>query len=576
MDDRLRGDFTLSKNFLEAIQNAQSNLLSKQKINGYWSGIIHTHARSTSSHILLDNYIGVKKAQGRMMVNWLFEHQNPNGSWGEDQGDLMDTCIAYLALKSTGVSNNSEAMIKAKRYIETHGDLKNVDLWIRVFYALYGEISWDEIEEPPIEMVLVPGWTRHNLSGWGRPGLIPLLVLITIHKYRKLSLLQKLAVWYVKRMLLEHQNLDGSWFDTDLPVEYSTLALFELGYPVTHPRITKALQWLDLKVEPNGLQRCFELKVWDTALSVQALRHSGIPPSHPCLLKAGEWLLQSQLLCGGWAFDPNNRIYPDLDDTAFCVNAIAELNALRCQRKKTLDRAKFWLLNMQSKDGGWATYDRSLIEKTFGALPSLYVEPMIAIQDPSVADITGHVLSALGTLGYTKHCSPVQRAIAFLKKDQEDGAWWGRWGTCYTYGTSAVLTGLKAVVEDMTKPYVRKAVDWIVIHQNPDGGWGETIKSYFDSKFAGIGDSTVEQTAWSVMGLLAAGEKPNSETLTQGIKYIIDHQKKDGGWAARDTAAALTPYKNSLYGDIFGLWALSMYKVALFKECSSPYHLGRT
>ena len=192
-----------------------------------------------------------------------------------------------------------------------------------------------------------------------------------------------------------------------------------------------------------------------------------------------------------------------------------------------MQRALDWMLSMQCKNGGWASFDKDNDRMVFQHIPFADHNAML---DPPTVDITGRVLECLASYGYSLKDEPVRRAVEFIKREQEpDGSWFGRWGVNYIYGTMLVLRGLEAVGVDYHEPCVQQAVEWLRMMQNPDGGWGETCDSYDDPNTKGVGPSTASQTAWAVMGLLAANDT-RSDSLQRGIAYLLKTQRRDGSW----------------------------------------------
>ncbi|MBI3988713.1 MAG: squalene--hopene cyclase [candidate division NC10 bacterium] len=326
----------------------------------------------------------------------------------------------------------------------------------------------------------------------------------------------------------------------------SVWALVALGYPMDHPLVAKALREIDeLIVEDDDSlhpQPCFS-PVWDTANAIIALVDSGLDPSHPLLQRAARWLLSQQIATvgdwavkrpgltpGGWYFQYENTFYPDCDDTAMVLMALHRVKLPTEEheiQKEGMDRGFHWLLGMQSKNGGWGAYDADNDKLFFNEIPFADHK---ALLDPPTSDVTARVLELMGQLGYDRTFPPASKALDFLKHEQEpEGCWYGRWGVNYIYGTWSVLSALNAISEDMNQPYVRRAVQWLKATQNPDGGWGETCKSYEGKAFAGVGESTPSQTAWALLGLLAAGEA-RSEPVRRGIRYLVTRQRDEGDW----------------------------------------------
>ena len=133
-------------------------------------------------------------------------------------------------------------------------------------------------------------------------------------------------------------------------------------------------------------------------------------------------------------------------------------------------------------------------------------------------------------LGYRRDFPPLSRAYDYIRREQEDdGSWFGRWGVNYIYGVGAVLPALEALGENMGAPYIRRAVDWLVSHQNGDGGWGESCGSYVDHRLRGVGPSTASQTAWGLLALVASGDG-GSAAANSAVSYLLRTQNDDGTW----------------------------------------------
>ena len=358
----------------------------------------------------------------------------------------------------------------------------------------------------------------------------------------------------------------------------AVLALRTLGYPEDHPLIRGQIK----EIENLGVETTDSLHyapcvspVWDTSLAANALIESGLAPDHPQLVRAGEWMMDKQITVpgdwqvkrpdvppGGWPFQYHNDFYPDLDDSAMVMMALAKIQGLDPERKaRCMERGLAWFVGMQGSDGGWASFDADNSRLVFNNIP---FADHGALLDPSTEDLTGRGLELLGTLGHGPDHPAAQRALGFIRKTQhETGAWYGRWGVNYIYGTWSVLRGLGAIGEDCLADYIQRAIAWVEQRQNDDGGWGETLASYEDETLAGRGESIPSQTAWALLGLFAAG-RTEGKAVEQGIRYLIDTQTADGSWEDplwNGTGFPRVFYlKYHLYAKYFPLWALGVYR----------------
>lgn len=551
----------------KAIDKSHRLLQRIQKADGRWEATLYYNGWTNATYILTLYAIGIEKDESiDKAVKWLLSHQNSNGSWGVfdfrgSPASLEVTCQVVLSLKVAGYGDMPEVQA-GQDFINRNGGVMNVQLITQSYHALFGEYFWNQIPALPIEILLIPENLKFNplriFSAWTEIALIPLMALGVLDGYKKISPIQKVALGKAESWILDKQNSDGSWYETILPTSMSVIVLNRLGYPTDHPIIQSALKFMKGLQNEEGYVHRYTYPVWNTVLVALALLDSGLPPDDPSLLRAGNWLVQSQTGANNqaWAFHQNNVGYPDMDDTGFAIAVLSKLKMDTKVKGDAIAKGINWLNNMQNDDGGWAAFSKNQATKTRG-VPAAFNE------DPSVADIVGHVLVGYGYCGYDTSSPIVQNAIKWLKGDQLEGPWYGRWGVCYTYGTGAALVGLQAVGEDMDTGYVREAVCWLITHQNPDGGWGENYLSYYYPWFAGKGESTVEQTAWALMGLLAAGEDLGSANIEEGCRYLLGMQMPDGHWASNYVDAALWVYKDDLYSTIFPLIALGMYHKAV-------------
>ena len=388
--------------------------------------------------------------------------------------------------------------------------------------------------------------------------------------------LRRAEQWILQR--LDNSDGLGAIFP---PIVNTIIALRCLGYSLDHEIIRSQIHELEkLELEDGDKLRIQPCKspCWDTALSIHALGEQDEPEVRPRLAEAVRWLLDHEVRevgdwhvrspqapIGGWYFEYNNEFYPDVDDTAQILTAVSKLPRTGSELAKRWEaasqRAIGWMLSMQNRDGGWASFDQGCDKEFLTYIPFADHNAMI---DPSTSDITARVIEALARHGYDHSSSAVRRGIEYLFRMQEaDGSWYGRWGCNYLYGTYLALVALEAIGEDMTQEPIRRAADWLRQVQNPDGGWGELPESYADPTKKGVGPSTAAQTAWAVIALIAAGEA-ESPDVARGIAYLLDSQLSDGGWDDELWTGTGFPevfyLKYHLYATYFPLLALEIWR----------------
>lgn len=393
-----------------------------------------------------------------------------------------------------------------------------------------------------------------------------------------------------EQWMLERQEATGDWGGIIPAMLNSLLGLKALNYDVSDPIVERGLVAVDRFAveteEEYWVQPCVS-PVWDTALVMRGLVDSGLQPDHPALQKGAQWLLEKQILDygdwmvknrqgmpGGWAFEFENRFYPDVDDTAVVVMALAQVQTeTESLKQQAIKRAVDWVTTMQCKPGGWAAFDIDNDQNWLNDLPYGDLKAMI---DPNTADVTARVLEMAGKL---QQFTPgllektllkndrIQKALDYLMTEQEpEGCWFGRWGVNYVYGTSGVLSALALIAPDRYRTAITRGANWLVKCQNSDGGWGETCESYKDRRLMGQGDSTASQTAWGLIGLLAAGEATGnyaSEAIERGVQYLLSIQGENGAWDEIWFTGTGFPQhfylKYHLYYQHFPLMALGRY-----------------
>ena len=437
-----------------------------------------------------------------------------------------------------------------------------------------------------------------------------------IKPFRKRAM-QLCENWILQR--LEKSDGLGAIFP---PIVWTLIGLRCLGYKDDSPVI--ASQFAELEklvirdVDSQGiakvrLQPCLS-PVWDTAIATIALRDAGVSRHDPAIRKSLEWILSKEvkqqgdwalrnpkLEPGGWYFEYNNEFYPDVDDTCMVLitlgrclpegvgqdwtmelfddraipdpkgpvvfsgrsataeQAIAELEAA-APMVHAMRRGVRWLKAMQSRDGGWGAFDANNTREVLTKVPFADHNAMI---DPSTADITARVLESFAGLGIRPDSEVHQRAMDFIWKDQQpDHCWYGRWGVNYLYGTWQVIVGLVANGVSPSDPRIIKGAEWLKNHQQECGGWGETANSYDDPTLRGTGVPTASQTAWALLGLIAAGEA-HSTAVARGVGYLLSTQQPDGTWNETEFTGTGFPrvfyLKYHYYALYFPLMALARY-----------------
>jgi squalene-hopene/tetraprenyl-beta-curcumene cyclase len=268
---------------------------------------------------------------------------------------------------------------------------------------------------------------------------------------------------------------------------------------------------------------------------------------------------------GGWAFQYNNAYYPDLDDTAVVVMAMdraREHGKSDGRFDESIARGREWVEGLQSRNGGWAAFDA---DNVYYYLNNIPFADHGALLDPPTADVTARCIGMLAQLGEPSDSPQMKAALDYMARIQErDGSWFGRWGVNYIYGTWSTLAGLNAAGLDSQSPMVRRAADWLVAIQNPDGGWGESCDSYrLDYRGYETAPSIPSQTAWALLGLMAAGQADHPATA-RGIAWLRERQDQTGLWPEENYTGGGFPRVFYLryhgYAKFFPLWAIARYR----------------
>jgi squalene-hopene/tetraprenyl-beta-curcumene cyclase len=362
----------------------------------------------------------------------------------------------------------------------------------------------------------------------------------------------------------------------------SVMMYAALGFGEDHPGRAVARRSIEklliVKADEAYCQPCLS-PVWDTALATHALLETADPTAEAAAVRGLDWLAPLQVLDvvgdwaeqrpgvrpGGWAFQYRNDHYPDLDDTAVVVMAMDRARhrgETAVAYDNAIDRGAEWVVGLQSRNGGWGAFDA---DNTHHYLNNIPFADHGALLDPPTVDVAARCVSMLAQLGEGADSPRMKAALAYLEREQEDdGSWFGRWGVNYVYGTWSALCALNAAGVAADAPIVRKAVDWLCAIQNADGGWGETCDSYkLDYRGYEAAPSASSQTAWALLGLMAAGETDHP-AAERGIAWLAAHQDENGVWPEATYTGGGFPRVFYLryhgYSKIFPLWALARYR----------------
>ncbi len=539
--------------------------------------------------------------------------------------DISATVKAYFALKMIGDDIDAPHMARAREEILKRGGALKANVFTRILLALYGETSWANVPTVPVELILLPRWFPIHLSKmsyWARTVIVPLLVLAAKqpvarnprgihigelfppggtaaskrapHQSAFWSAFFGALDWVLKRVAWPKglraraiaecvrwttQRLNGEdGLGAIYPAMANSVMMYDvMGCAPDHPdRATARRSVEKLLVVKDGEAYCQPCvsPIWDTALMCHALMEAKDEAAQAAVGRGLEWLKGRQVLNvkgdwaeerpnvrpGGWAFQYWNDYYPDLDDTAVVAMALHRFDGARYA--EAIGRGREWVEGLQSRNGGWGAFDA---DNVYYYLNNIPFADHGALLDPPTDDVTGRCIGLLMQLGAGADDPHVKAGVDFLRNSQlKDGSWFGRWGVNYIYGTWSALAGLNAAGVGADEPMIRRAADWLVQIQNEDGGWGESCDSYkLDYKGYERSTSAASQTAWAVLGLMAAGEVDHPATA-RGIRYLQGTQQGGGLWPEDTYTGGGFPRVFYLryhgYAKFFPLWAVARYR----------------
>ncbi len=548
----------------------------------------------------------------------------------DDGGELSTTIEAYMALRLLGVPAYDPALVRAKKFVLERGGISKSRIFTKMHLALAGAFPWKGLPAIPPWIMLLPPWgpfTIYDMSSWARGSTVPLAIVfdrqpvygppldlgeLYVEGYAnarldfparddverfwnnvdrglrlmhdcKLVPFRKAGLRAAARWVLERQETTGDWGGIIPAMLNSMLALRALGYAPDDPAVVRGFEAIDgFAIEEERayrIQPCIS-PVWDTALCMRALVEAGVPRDDAAILRGTDWLIEKQIFQtgdwavknrrgkpGGWAFEFVNNWYPDVDDSAVVVMALHEADASdNSRRHLAIERGAHWIDSMQCKPGGWGAFD---VDNDAYWLNRLPYADLRAMCDPNTADVTARVIEMHARCASARDVRGLERGRAYLLAEQEaDGSWFGRWGVNYIYGTSGAMVALGFTHERPEhRAALERGADWFISVQQPDGGWGETCRTYDDPSLKGAGPSSASQTAWALIGLLAAPQLLDARgvaAVERGVAWLLERQRADGSWEEREFTGTGFPghfyLRYHLYCEHFPLTALARYR----------------
>jgi squalene-hopene/tetraprenyl-beta-curcumene cyclase len=549
----------------------------------------------------------------------ILERQLADGGWNiypSGPSEVNASVKAYSALKIAGIDAACPEMQRARARILELGGVQACNSYVRINLSLFGLFPRRYVPTVPPEIALLPGDILYEMSSWTRAIVVPLSIvqamggqretpgglkieelfgpskrwtvgrrdglailfrqfdrLLRIWERRAPRDIRAAAIREAEHWLVDHTRLSEGLGAIYPAMMYQVMAFSSLGYPEDHPDLMDAIRHFDnLLIEREGqffFQPCVS-PLWDTAIAAFALGEAGQADAGT-LTRAADWLVRKEvrrkgdwsvkrpnLEPSGWAFEFANEHYPDIDDTAMVLLAFSHARSSDpAAQERCTKRALQWLLGMQSRDGGWAAFD---VDNNWTILNKVPFADHNAMLDPTCPDITGRVLDALSRYGYRHGHPAVDAGVKYLLNSQEsNGAWYGRWGVNYVYGTFLAMRGLAASGHPRAHAAIERGAEFLRSVENADGGWGESCATYAAQHFIAA-PSTPSQTAWALLGLAAAGDRA-SLAARRGARFLLETQQPDGTW--KEDLATGTGFPNvfflsyHLYRHYFPLLALA-------------------
>jgi squalene-hopene/tetraprenyl-beta-curcumene cyclase len=512
----------------------------------------------------------------------ILQSQRPDGSWDQvedpsvEAGDLNATIFNYWFLKATGFSESPDGrrvQDLAREFILKNGGIEASSLFTKTFLALFNQFPWARLTRVPYIIFhdSMPS-NYQSFAQWVIPHLMPMAYLRAKTVAKDLGPAFSLTELWCKRApvcklqptsanryadlplmrkILAFQQPRGSWGGYTVSTLMTVMAIqhFQPSNLIVPHRLDlafrKGLGFIDglyVHADSGSYLGCLmDGHYWDTLLAANALVESGEKLEN--VQGARDYILQTRLASGAFPYGYDFEYAPDVDDTAEAVLLLSNWPDQSQGIKQSAD----WLLSLQNTDGGWGAFDKNNVGNPLLRVLTRPYRDSVDLFDDSSADSTGHVLDALSVAGYNRDNSPAcRRAVAYLRKTQDKAlsAWEGRWAINYLFGTACAVVGLIKTGESPTEPYLARALDFLSRAQNPDGGFGESTKSYSLTSHAGAGISTPSQTAW-VLWALSYGGRAGESAATRAAEYLCSQFETKRGW--HDESVTGTGHPGLLY-----------------------------
>lgn len=618
----------ISKIISLSLKNQKKKLSSK----GFSLYELEADVTIPSEYILMMHFLGKIDLDIQSKIKkYILRTQNKEGGWPlyyDGKSNISASVKAYYALKLAGENINSVSMKKAKKNILRIGGAEKSNVFTKIMLALFEQISWESVPVMPIEIINLPKWFSFHLnkiSYWSRTVLVPLLIILNkkpvannpnglninelfLKKKFKIDLpkndkklwsgffkiidrlLRKIDPYISRKYKQKCTEKAYNWILERLngkdglggifPAMVNSLIAFSIDdYGRFEKEIKIVRKSIDnlliIKDKEAYCQPCLS-PVWDTGWVGLSMIENNQNIDHVI-----KWLLDNEIKVkgdwsnarpnlkpGGWAFQFKNDFYPDVDDSAL-IGMLLDRYEKKNPSKKlndSIQRTRKWIIGMQSKNGGWGAFD---VDNNYSYLNFIPFADHGALLDPPTVDVSARCISFLAQLNIKEDKEIIEKGIKYIIKEQEnDGSWFGRWGTNYIYGTWSVISALNLILFKEKEAVINKAISFLKKSQRTDGGWGEDGSSYDRNLKYLVKKSTPSQTSWAVLGLIAAGEIKSNE-VSKGIQYLLK-SSKNGKWIEDYYTAVGFPkvfyLKYHGYAEYFPILALSRYKNLINKN----------